>query len=42
MIRNLLLPAFIVAGMHSCSVLVLTAPMLSHLAPVPVAVTTGR
>jgi hypothetical protein len=42
MIRNMLLPAFIVAGMHSCSVLVLAAPLLGHLAP-PVAVASvGR
>jgi hypothetical protein len=32
MIRNLLLPAFILAGMHSCSVLVLAAPLLGHIA----------
>jgi hypothetical protein len=37
MIRNLLLPAFILAGMHSCSVLALTAPMLGHAPPPAVA-----
>ena len=42
MIRNLLLPAFILAGMHSCSVLVLAAPLLGHIAPPVAAAPVGR
>ena len=42
MIRNLLLPAFIVAGMHSCSVLVLAAPLLGHVSPPVAAASVGR
>jgi hypothetical protein len=42
MIRNLLLPAFILVGMSSCSVLALTAPMLGHAAAPAAATSAGR